>query len=127
MKRGAVVAEMLEFFKAKVESGFLKRGRDGDGQGILSPCRECQRLISSEAMTCPHWRVIAPVVQHATTLCASCQFQVRSDSVRCPKCGVSSSSNLKIRNETPVRSLRHEAQGEPAAALPERQGHHRPA
>src|SRR5215813_5436245 len=119
MKRAAIVAEMLGFLKAKVESGFRKRAGDGHGPGLVSPCRECQRLISSEAVMCPHCRVIAPILQHATTLCGGCHFEIQSDSVRCPQCGVSSSPDREIRNETPVRLLGHEAQGKPATALPE--------
>ena len=125
MKRAAGVVEMLKFLKPKVESGFRKRAGNGDGPGLVSPCRECQRLISSEAVTCPHCRIIAPVLQHATTLCGSCHFEVQSDSVRCPQCGVSSSPDLEIRNETPVRLLGHEAQGEPATALPQVRSNHR--
>jgi hypothetical protein len=72
---------MLEFLKAKVESGFRKRARDRDGQGLLSPCRECQRLISSEAVTCPHCRVIAPVLQHAVLADDICAHQVRAQTI----------------------------------------------
>src|SRR5262245_7522866 len=118
---------MLKFLKAKVGSGFRKRARNGDRLGLLSPCRECQRLISSESATCLHCRVIAPVLQHETTLCASCHIEVRSDSFRCPQCGASSRPNLRIRNETPVRSLGHEAQGEPATAFPKIRSNYRSA
>src|SRR5262245_38885535 len=126
MKRAAVVVEMLEFLKAKVESG-RKRAGDGDGPWLVSPCRECQRLISSEAVTCPHCRVIAPIWQYATTLCGSCHFEVQSVPLRCPQCGVSASPDLEIRNETPAPLLGREAQDEPATALPEVRSNHRSA
>src|SRR5215472_871671 len=109
MKRAAVVVEMLEFLKAKVESSFRKRAGEGDGPGLVSPCRECQRLISSKAVMCPHCRALGPILQYATTLCGSCHCEVQSGSLRCPQCGLSSSPDLEIRNEAPARLLGHEA------------------
>ena len=51
----------------------------------FTSCRECQRSVSLEAVTCPHCGVPAPAGEERR--CAYCHCELVPGMERCPRCG----------------------------------------